>query len=221
MKASSIRTFNDSLLISLALLSVGLLIFEITSNVTPETLALIRNIDLGIALIFGLEFLTRLLQAKNKRTFMRHNWWHILASIPITASGTQALRGLMLIRLYRILRVTSVVARFSLFSKSFRNILKKTHMAWIGSLLAIVFSLGSVLFYYFEHIENPYVNDLYDAFWFMTETMTNTGIGEVYPMTSGGRLIGMLSMFFGTLIFGLFVAFIASYLVESRAKKKN
>lgn len=94
-------------------------------------------------------------------------------------------------------------------------------MAWIGSLLAIVFSLGSVLFYYFEHIENPYVNDLYDAFWFMTETMTNTGIGEVYPMTSGGRLIGMLSMFFGTVIFGLFVAFIASYLVESRAKKKN
>ncbi len=221
MKTNSLRIINDSLLIGLALVSVGLLVFEITADLTPETLSLIRVIDLGTAFVFGLEFFVRLYQARTRKHFLKNNWWHILAALPVTASGTQALRGLMLIRLYRIMQFSSVVARFSLFSKSLNRILKETHMVWIASVFAIVLALGSTAFYYFEHIVNPHVSNFYDGFWFMAETMTNTGIGEVYPMTSAGRAVGIISMFSGAIIFGLFIAFISSYLVSKKNSQRK
>lgn len=216
MKEQKIRVFNDSLLITLALVSVVLLIFELTARPTGETLATIRMIDLFVALIFGAEFLIRLTESKQKKDFLKTNWWQILASIPITGSGTQALRSLMLIRLFRIVRITSVAARMSMFFRSLNRIVKETHMTWIITLLGATLLGGAAAFYYFEHAVNPFVNTFYDAFWFISEVMTNTGIGEVYPMTDGGRAVGIVAMFSGSIIFGLFVAFIASYLVRSK-----
>lgn len=216
MKEANIRIFNDSLLIVLALVSVGLLGFELTASPTGETLEMIRLIDLTVALIFGAEFLIRLVESDKRKDFMKQNWWQILASIPVTASGTQALRSLMLIRLFRLVRMTSMLARVSLFTKSLAHVLKETHMALIVTLLAGVLLGGSLAFYMLEEAVNPTVTTFYDSFWFISEVMTNTGIGEVYPMTSGGRAVGILSMFAGAIIFGLFVAFIASHLVKSK-----
>ncbi len=220
MSEQKIRVFNDSLLISLALISVVLLLFELTSDPVGETLAMIRIIDIGVALIFGLEFVIRLFESKAKKDFMKQNWWQILASIPVTGTGTQALRGLMLIRLFRIARMMSVFARASLFFKSLARIFKETRMAFIVTLLGSTLVGGSLAFYYFERSINPTVNSFYDGLWFMSETMTNTGIGEVYPMTSAGRMVGILSMFAGAIIFGLFVSFVASYLVKQQPKNK-
>ena len=219
MNASKIRIFNDSLLITLALISVGLLIFELTGRPTEETLATIRLIDLGVALVFGLEFLVRLSESKARKDFMKQNWWQILAAIPVTATGTQALRGLMLIRLMRVVRLTSMVARVSLFARSLGRIVKETRLALIVTLLGIVLFGGSTAFYFFEYQLNPQVNEFYDSFWFISEVITNTGVGNVHPVTSGGRAVGILSMFSGIIIFGLFVAFIASHLVNSKNKK--
>jgi len=212
----NLTTLNHSLLIFLAVLSLSLLLFEVTSELSEDTLTSVRTIDLFIALVFGVDFLIRLSGTKRRKQFLKQNWWQIIAAIPITASGTQALRGLMLIRLFRVARIASITARVSLFFTSAGHILKETHMVWIATLLGTVLGVGSVAFYYFEHLVNPYVETVYDGFWFMSETMTNTGIGEVYPMTSGGRIVGILSMFFGAIIFGLFVAFIASYLVNKK-----
>ncbi len=218
MNTNKIRIFNDSLLVSLALISVGLLLLELTGDLTGEALVMVRIIDLGIALVFGLEFLVRLSESRAKKKFMKENWWQILASIPVTATGTQALRGLMLIRVLRIIRMTSMIARISLFSRSLGRILKETRMALIVTMLGTVLLGGSLAFYYFEQHINPFVNNFYDSFWFISEVMTNTGVGEVYPMTSGGRAVGIFAMFAGAVIFGLFVAFIASHLVRTKAK---
>ena len=218
MNQSKLRIFNDSLLITLALVSVALLLFELTTDLTGEMLAMIRIIDLGVALIFGLEFLVRLSESKHKKAFMQQNWWQILASIPVTASGTQVLRGLMLIRIFRVIRMTSMIARVGLFSRSLGRVIKETHLALILTLLATILLGGSMLFYFAERELNPFVNDYFDSVWFISEVMTNTGIGEVYPMTSAGRAVGMLAMFSGITVFGLFVAFIASHLVHSKSE---
>lgn len=219
MNTKNLTTVNHSLLIFLAVLSLSLLLFEVTSDLTQDTLAMVRTVDLFIALVFGIDFLIRLSGAKQKKQFLAQNWWQIIAAVPITASGTQALRGLMIIRLFQFARVASVLARVSLFFKAVGHVLKETHMVWISTLLGTVLAVGSIAFYYFEHLVNPYVDTVYDGFWFMSETMTNTGIGEVYPMTSGGRIVGILSMFAGAIIFGLFIAFVASYMTRKKSIK--
>ena len=49
--------------------------------------------------------------------------------------------------------------------------------------------------------------------------MTTVGYGDISPTTLGGRLIGMLIMFCGIGVLGIFSATVASVLVERKLKE--
>jgi voltage-gated potassium channel len=60
---------------------------------------------------------------------------------------------------------------------------------------------------------------LVNAFWWSIVTLTTVGYGDITPRTIGGRLIGMLIMFFGIGLLGMFTATIASIFVERKLKE--
>jgi voltage-gated potassium channel len=91
-------------LTSLAIFSVLMLIFEIIKPLTEEQQKLLISIDFTIACIFLLDFFIELLVAKNRKAYLRRNWFLPLASIPLTYNITEALRGLRALRLIRIVR---------------------------------------------------------------------------------------------------------------------
>ncbi len=87
-------------------------------------------------------------------------------------------------------------------------------------LIVIVFIvLCSVLFYQVEHVENPNIKGLDDSLWWGFVTSTTVGYGDIYPMTSIGRIIAMVVMLIGIGIFGFITASVASILVEKNLKK--
>lgn len=93
----------------LALLSVFLLIFEYFGSPEPEQISKIYKFDLVVAIIFLVDFLYQLYNSKNKRLFMKHNWYLLLASIPVTEGWAEVLRGLRILSLVRLLRATEHV----------------------------------------------------------------------------------------------------------------
>jgi len=60
-----------------------------------------------------------------------------------------------------------------------------------------------------------------NAFWWSIVTLTTVGYGDITPTTIAGRLIGILIMFFGIGILGLFTATIASFFVERKLKEER
>lgn len=88
----------------LAVTSVILLIFEIFSNPTPETIRLISRFDIWVALIFLADFFVAMLAAKSKLNYVSKNWYLLLASIPIVDSWAEILRLLRIFELVRIFR---------------------------------------------------------------------------------------------------------------------
>jgi len=61
-----------------------------------------------------------------------------------------------------------------------------------------------------------------DAIWWTIVTVTTVGYGDKYPVTTEGRVIGILVMVAGVGLFGTYTGFIASLFVgQNRDEKKQ
>ena len=84
----------------------------------------------------------------------------------------------------------------------------------MGVILGLVL-LGAAGLTYFE--ERPFD----DAVWWAIVTLTTVGFGDIAPVTLGGRLIGIVLMFFGIGVLGMFTATIAGVFVENRLRRER
>ena len=159
---------DDLVMIPLALVSVALLAWEFTANLSPQQELLLGRIDLGIALLFLFEFCVKFILANDKGDYFRHNWWYLLASIPITTPATQALRALRLLRLIRLLRVTSGAKEF----------FESTGIIYVATVFGVLLIAGAAAFELFEFGTNSNVHGFGDALWWALTTITTVGYGD-------------------------------------------
>ncbi|WP_183108666.1 potassium channel family protein [Thermohalobacter berrensis] len=93
----------------------------------------------------------------------------------------------------------------------------KLYKSLVIAILFIIFF--SSLFYLFEAPYNKNIKSFIDALWWGFVTSTTVGYGDIYPVTSIGRVIAILLMIIGIGAFGFITASIASVLVEKNLKK--
>jgi voltage-gated potassium channel len=60
-----------------------------------------------------------------------------------------------------------------------------------------------------------------DALWWALSTVTTVGYGDIYPVTSGGRLAGLLLMLAGIALAGIITAAVAAWFVQSVVKQAD
>jgi voltage-gated potassium channel len=84
----------------------------------------------------------------------------------------------------------------------------------------VVFALiGALLVYLLEVDVNQDFSVFGDAVWWILVTMTTVGYGDKVPITTGGRLVGVVIMFFGVAFLSLFTATISSIFVAQKIKE--
>lgn len=96
----------DWLMLMLAVLSVGLLIWEMLGDVSEGVRQLIIAIDYGICAIFALEFVWRWRMAGWTLDYVWRNWYEVLGMLPLQHP---AIRGF---RLFRVVRILILLSRF-------------------------------------------------------------------------------------------------------------
>ncbi len=106
MAAKARVTTIDWIMLALALVSVGMLLYETLGDPNPEQTRQIIMADLVIVAIFAVEFIARWIRADNKRSFPLRNWYEVLGMIPV---AHPAVRGF---RLFRIIRIVVLLSRF-------------------------------------------------------------------------------------------------------------
>lgn len=80
--------------------------------------------------------------------------------------------------------------------------------------LAILFT-GALVIYIIEHGHNPGIRNYFDAVWFVMETITTVGYGDIVPATFWGRVADMVIMPLGIAVVSLLTASIATELTSA------
>ena len=137
----------------------------------------------------------------------------ILPSLTIINSGFKVLRVLRMIRAMRVLRVFKAMR----YSKSF-EIIGNVMRASRDSLIAVCalaggYILVSALIIF--NVEPDSFRSFFDAIYWATVSLTTVGYGDIYPVSTLGRIITMISSIFGIAIVALPAGIItAGYMTE-------
>lgn len=105
INVSGIFIFKELALGSLSILSLGLVLFELLAHPSTALIKTLAEVDFGIACLFLLDFAIGLMVATSPKQYWHDNWYFLLASIPLTDTLTETLRGLRVLSLFRLIRV--------------------------------------------------------------------------------------------------------------------
>ncbi len=77
--------------------------------------------------------------------------------------------------------------------------------------------IGTVVIFLIESPqEDSEIKTMLDAIWWTAATVTTVGYGDVVPITDLGRMIGVVFMFIGISILGIFISTIGASLIRTR-----
>ena len=143
----------------------------------------------------------------------------IIDLISILPSVTVLNSGFKLLKLFRLLRTLKVFRAFKFlrYSRSFdiiSNVFKKQKKILSAvATMAVAYVLLSALIIY--NVEPESFNTFFDAIYWATISLTTVGYGDIYPITTIGRIVTMVSSVFGIAIIALPSGVItAGYLAE-------
>lgn len=85
---------------------------------------------------------------------------------------------------------------------------------------AIIFFLNYILVWAETRVEGGAITSFSEAFWYMVVTLTTVGYGDLYPVTTIGKIIGYLYVFSSIGLLGLFLSTVMNRYNEINEEKK-
>lgn len=170
------------------LVSVGLFL----SPSEPDIIGVLTVVDFVLCLFFFYDFLRHLWRAPSKQKYM-FGWGivDLLSSIPFVFQTrwlrlARLLRFLMLLRAARILWESAKVDRRSIV------------MAGATFFIQMLFILICIVVLHVEHdAPDGKIRSASDVLWWAMTTVTTVGYGDMYPVTTPGRIAGAILMVSG------------------------
>lgn len=186
----------------------------------PEVEAILYGTDTLLCLLFLVDFAKRLRAAPDRPSYLfgprpgrslPQGMLDLLSSIP-------SLGIFRFFRVFRLARVARLLRARGAKSLTAEFIARRGESALyiiaIAALLVLV--VGSSMIAFVEpEVEGSNIKTGADAFWWAFVTITTVGYGDRFPVTEGGRLVGMLTMAVGIGIFGVLTSYLSSVFIAT------
>ena len=213
------------------------IIFSLIPLLYKKETEFFRMIDIVTVSIFIVDYVLRWLTADfrmKKRgigpfilyPFTLYAIIDLLSIIPSLSLFSNAWRALKLFRIFktvRILRTVKVVrlAKIMRYSSAYDiiiRVLKKSKAPLIAVVnLAVGYIIISALIIF--NVEPDSFENFFEAIYWATISLTTVGYGDIYPTTTIGRLVAMVSSVFGIAIVALPAGIITAGYMEAIREK--
>ena len=175
--------------------------------------------DFVSTIIFIIDYILRLVTAdykleKGKFSFFLYPFTFLaladlLCILPSLFLLNNSLRLFKILRMLRILRVFKFI-RYSKNIQILTNVLKKQKESlMIVSLLALGYIFISALIIF--NVEPSTFPNFFDALYWATISLTTVGYGDIYAVSTTGKIITMISSFLGIAIVKALMPFLSRF----------
>lgn len=227
--------FIESSLFILIVINVLAVILESVQGIYEPNKRLFNFLEVFSVVVFTIEYLVRIwLSIRNSRSGKEFvGFARFLTSfpslidllsilpfyLPFIGIDLRFLRMLRLLRIFRMLKV----ARYLKAVNVIGDVLKKKREELVVSILLLMFLLlgSSSLVYFMENDTQPdKFSSIPQTMWWGISTLTTVGYGDVYPITTGGKVLGGIVSFLGVILFALPAGIIASGFINEVSGEK-
>jgi voltage-gated potassium channel len=201
---------------AVSILSVFNMVLAYIPGVDPDAINVVYIINAVLTLLFIYDFGLRFATAPSRSFyFIRdYGWADLLAVIP----------ALRIFRLFRIYKAYRIIHKYGIqYIVTYLSKNRAASALYILVLMVIlIIEAGGFLVLQAEHAA-PSANILtaFDAIWWAYVTITTVGYGDRYPVTIGGRMVGILVMTTGVAVFATFAGLISSKLLAPPEKEEE
>ena len=212
---------KEAFIMTLIILVLGLLYYDLTYTLTLETKRMIFWIDFSCCIIFLANFYFEHRLADSKKWYWKTNVIDFITSIPLPDAEMLRLgRTVRLVRLTRLLRFVRIlrVFRFLLFFSRGLNelteifnvkLMKKSFKYGIIFLL-----VGAFIINYYEGHLSDSVGTMINSVWWSFTTVVTGGYADLYNPVSGvGRVLTVILIIAGMILVGIFTATLTSIII--------
>ncbi len=229
----------DATLVTMILASIAAL-FLGTFNLPSSIVTLLLWVEWGTTLAFTGEYILRLWTSDLRLPHLspgKARWQYVrsglaiidlLAILPfwltmIPFIHTTSFMGLRILRLLRFLRLFKL-NRYSDALRSICDVFRDKRHQLLASMMfvGVLIIIASMMMYAIEHEAQPSVfKNGFSAIWWAIVTLTTVGYGDIYPITTMGRLLGGIIALLGVGMVAIPTGILSAGFVEHLSKKRR
>ncbi len=196
--------------------------------------------DLISVIIFSIEYVLRVWSSNHEEKYKHSVWGRIkymfspgalidlvaiLPSILIYFIGIpfdlREIRILRLLRVLRLFRLTAYTESVHLITNVFKKRKNELTLSFVLAMFLIIIAACIVYFAEHRHWENKEkFTSIPATLWWAVVTLTTTGYGDMYPMTTIGKAMSSLIMLTGIAFFAIPAGILAAGFQEEFRKNK-
>ena len=210
----------DATIQTLIVVSVVVFSLQTLPDLAPGTRRLLAGIEAGIIVVFTLEYACRLWAARQPWRFATSFYGAVdlLTVLPFWLAfglDLQTLRSLRLLRLFQLLKLARYGRALSRLRRALAHAREEIVLYLTATFVLLFIAAAGV--YEFEHEAQPEAfGSIFDGLWWAVVTLTTVGYGDVYPITTGGRIFTFALLFVGIGVVTVPAGIVASSLSRAR-----
>jgi voltage-gated potassium channel len=200
--------------LALVVLSLVNWVLIILVRPTPAQAQVVWIVNTGLSVFLLLDFAYRLWRQPQRRGFLvpQGGWLILLGSLPLPFIGVLRLIWTWLaarrLRRSDFQQMSKIVVRRRAQSTLLTAVLAAIVMLEIGAVLMLDAESAST---------QANIQTGSDALWWSIVTLATVGYGDKYPVTTAGRVIGVVVIVVGVGLFSALTSFLAQWFLKPRA----
>lgn len=198
---------TDILLWVLSVPLIPMILAELFTVLSGELRAYFEVYYALLWVVFVLEFVLRISLEKDKKEYMKANWFDVLV---------------VLTPMFKILKIFSFM-RFPvmLFSDRMLSALASlgfNFLYYLVFVVVVVLAGANITLYFENQSQTSEIRTFDDAAWWAINALSTSGASQAQPVTFGGKTIAVLLMTIGFAIFSILVASVMSFFMKEYGK---
>ncbi len=201
--------------------SAVVIALETLPDLGPRLAGALRAAEVVLLAAFLVEYVLRLACSAQPLRYAVSFWGivdfiAIVPAIVFLIPDFASFRALRLLRLLRLLKLFKANRALDRIVGTFRR--ARAEFGVFFFIAGVTLYLAAVGIYHFEHEAQPEAfSSIPESLWWAVTTLTTVGYGDMYPITTGGRIFTAVVMLIGISVVAVPVGLITAGLTETQS----